>query len=117
MRITIGNFTVKSYGFVESKLAISLTKIYNDRFNNLVDRHYDGSHLELPSTNPAISLRPNQINGVWRILQSKSVLLPYKVGYGKTFTMVAGVMELRRLKLANKPMLVVLNSTVGQIAA
>ena len=106
----------KTWIWKDEQRAIALTKIYNEKFNNLVDRHYDGSHLELPGTNPDISLRPHQLNGVWRILQSKSVLLPYKVGYGKTFTMVAGIMELRRLKLANKPMLVVLNSTVGQIA-
>jgi N12 class adenine-specific DNA methylase len=107
----------KKWLWSDETRSIKLTKIYNDRFNNLVNRKFDGSHLELPGSNPDIHLKPHQLNGVWRILQSKSVLLPYKVGYGKTFTMVAGAMELRRLKLANKPMLVVLNSTLGQIAA
>jgi N12 class adenine-specific DNA methylase len=111
------NAQFKTWLWQDEQRAIALTKIYNDRFNNLVDRRFDGSHLELPGSNPEVELRPHQMNGVWRILQSRSVLLPYKVGYGKTFTMVAGAMELRRLKLANKPMLVVLNSTVGQIAA
>jgi N12 class adenine-specific DNA methylase len=106
----------KKWIWADEKWAIALTKIYNDRFNNLVNRKFDGSHLELPGSNPDIHLKPHQLNGVWRILQSKSVLLPYKAGYGKTFTMVAGAMELRRLKLSNKSMLVVLNSTLGQIA-
>jgi N12 class adenine-specific DNA methylase len=107
----------KQWIWQDEQRAIALTKIYNDRFNNLVDRHYNGSHLELPGSNPEITLNPHQKNGAWRILQSKTVLLPYKVGYGKTFTMAAGAMELRRLKLAHKPMLVALNSTVGQIGA
>ena len=95
--------------------SIKLTQIYNEKFNSHKDRTYDGSHIELIGSNPKIQLRPHQKNGIWRILQSKTVLLPYKVGYGKTFTMIGGIMELKRLKLAQKPMLVVLNSTLGQI--
>ena len=106
----------KEWIWKDEERAIALAETYNDKFNNLVDRNYDGSHLRLAGSNPDIKLNPHQINGVWRIMQSKSVLLPYKVGFGKTFTMVAGVMELRRLKISNKPMMVVLNSTVGQIA-
>lgn len=93
-----------------------LTERYNELFNTNRPRKYNGSHLELPGSNPAISLRPHQKDGVWRILQEGNALLAHVVGAGKTFTMIAGGMEMRRLELCNKPMYVVPNHLLEQWA-
>jgi N12 class adenine-specific DNA methylase len=90
-----------------------LAEEYNFRFNNLRLRDFDGSHLTLPGM-VRTSLRdgdlaPHQKNAVWRILQGGSPLLAHVVGAGKTWTMTAAAMELRRLDLAKKPMIVVPN--------
>ena len=91
---------------------------YNFRFNNIRLRDFDGSHLTLPGM-VRTSLRdgdlaPHQKNAVWRILQGGSPLLAHVVGAGKTWTMTAAAMELRRLDLAKKPMFVVPNHLVDQ---
>jgi N12 class adenine-specific DNA methylase len=98
-----------------------LAKEYNARFNNLRLRDFDGSHLTLPGM-VRTSLRdgdlaPHQKNAVWRILQGGSPLLAHVVGAGKTWTMTAAAMELRRLDLAKKPMFVVPNHLVDQWGA
>jgi N12 class adenine-specific DNA methylase len=98
-----------------------LAKEYNFRFNNLRLRDFDGSHLTLPGM-VRTSLRdgdlaPHQKNAVWRILQGGSPLLAHVVGAGKTWTMTAAAMELRRLDLAKKPMFVVPNHLVDQWGA
>ena len=98
-----------------------LAKEYNFRFNNLRLRDFDGSHLTLPGI-VRTSLRdgdlaPHQKNAVWRILQGGSPLLAHVVGAGKTWTMTAAAMELRRLDLAKKPMFVVPNHLVDQWGA
>jgi N12 class adenine-specific DNA methylase len=98
-----------------------LAKEYNFRFNNLRLRDFDGSHLTLPGM-VRTSLRggdlaPHQKNAVWRILQGGSPLLAHVVGAGKTWTMAAAAMELRRLDLAKKPMFVVPNHLVDQWGA
>jgi len=98
-----------------------LAKEYNFRFNNLRLRDFDGSHLTL-SGMVRTSLRdgdlaPHQKNAVWRILQGGSPLLAHVVGAGKTWTMTAAAMELRRLDLAKKPMFVVPNHLVDQWGA
>ena len=94
---------------------------YNFRFNNIRLRDFDGSHLTLPGM-VRTSLRdgdlaPHQKNAVWRILQGGSPLLAHVVGAGKTWTMTAAAMELRRLELAKKPMFVVPNHLVDQWGA
>lgn len=96
-----------------------LSRMYNDMFNTTIERKYDGSHLTLPGKvgNDIIELRPHQANAVWRIVQSDSMLADHVVGAGKTYTLVAGAMELRRMGLAKKPMFVVPNHLVGQWAA
>ncbi|MBX9594532.1 MAG: DEAD/DEAH box helicase family protein, partial [Roseomonas sp.] len=96
-----------------------LSRIYNDMFNTDQRRVYDGSNLTLPGKvgDDVVKLRPHQLNGVWRIIQSNTTLLDHVVGAGKTFTMIAGAMELRRMGLAKKPMFVVPNHLVGQWAA
>ena len=95
-----------------------LHRIYNDTFNTDVQREYDGSHLSFPGKvgDDIIALRPHQKNAVWRMIQSGTTLLDHTVGAGKTFTVIAGVMEMRRMGLAQKPMIVVPNHLVGQWA-
>jgi N12 class adenine-specific DNA methylase len=98
-----------------------LAKEYNFRFNNIRLRDFDGSHLTLPGM-VRTSLRdgdlaPHQKDAVWRILQGGSPLLAHVVGAGKTWTMTAAAMELRRLDLAKKPMFVVPNHLVDQWGA
>lgn len=95
-----------------------LTRIYNDTFNTDRLREYDGSHLQFPGKvgDDIIKLRPHQANAVWRMVQSGTTLLDHVVGAGKTFTMIAGAMEMRRMGRAKKPMFVVPNHLVGQWA-
>ena len=92
-------------------------RLYNDRFNNIKLREYDGSYLTLPGMNPDVELRPHQKNAVARIIRGGNTLLAHCVGAGKSFEMAAGCMELKRLGLANKPMIVVPNHLTGQMAA
>jgi N12 class adenine-specific DNA methylase len=98
-----------------------LAKDYNFRFNNIRLRDFDGSHLTLPGMVRASlrdgDLASHQKNAVWRILQGGSPLLAHVVGAGKTWTMTAAAMELRRLDLAKKPMFVVPNHLVDQWGA
>ena len=91
----------------------NLEKIYNGKFNRIKLREYDGSNLFLPNMNKTIELRPHQKNAIARILYSKdNTLLAHCVGAGKTFEMIAGCMELRRLGIAKKPLIVVPNHLV-----
>lgn len=93
-----------------------LARSYNDTYNTNVKRTYDGSHLTLPGMNTAIELRPHQLNWVYRSLVEGKGLADHVVGAGKTFAIIASMMEMRRLGLANKPMIVVPNHLVGQWA-
>jgi N12 class adenine-specific DNA methylase len=101
--------------------AARLAQEYNFRFNNIRLREFDGSHLTLPGMVRASlrdgDLAPHQKDAVWRILQGGSPLLAHVVGAGKTWTMTAAAMELRRLDLAKKPMFVVPNHLVDQWGA
>ena len=101
--------------------ATRLAREYNDRFNNLRLRNFDGSHLTLPGMVREHlrdgDLARHQKDAVWRILQSGSTLLAHVVGAGKTWTMAAAAMEMRRLGLAKKPMFVVPNHLVEQWGA
>lgn len=92
----------------------ALIKIFNNQHNRIVNRNYDGSHLSLPGTNPAIKLRPNQLNAVWRAIQDRNMLLDHTVGAGKTMAMAAIAMEFRRLGIARKPVFAVMNHTIMQ---
>ncbi len=83
-----------------------LHRQYNDTFNRFRTRTYDGSHLTLPGSNPGIALRPHQRNAIWRIIQGKSnTLLEHVVGAGKTYVMIGAAMEMKRLGIAKKPMI------------
>jgi N12 class adenine-specific DNA methylase len=101
--------------------AARLAREYNDRFNNLRLRSFDGSHLQLTGMNREHlrdgDLSRHQKDAVWRVVQSGSTLLAHVVGAGKTWTMAAAAMEMRRLGLAKKPMFVVPNHLVEQWGA
>ena len=91
-----------------------LVGYYNEHFNTTRPREFDGSHLTLPGINPSIQLYSHQKNAVARILYGGNALLAHCVGAGKTWTMAAAAMELRRLGLSHKPMFVVPNSLTEQ---
>lgn len=84
-----------------------LTETYNTEFNSLRLREYDGSHLTFPGMSAGLTLRAHQKNAIWRQLQAGNTLLAHVVGAGKTLEIVGGAMEMRRLGLARKPMIVV----------
>jgi N12 class adenine-specific DNA methylase/adenine-specific DNA methylase len=94
-----------------------LCRKYNDEFNSVRLRVFDGAHLTLPGSSERVSLRPHQKNAVWRIVQSDNTLLAHAVGAGKTYTMVAAAIELKRLGLATKPMFVVPNHMLAQFSS
>lgn len=95
----------------------ALVRKYNDTFNSIRPREYNGSHIVFHGMNPEIILREHQLNAVARILYGGNTLLAHKVGAGKTFEMVAGAMESRYLGLCQKPLFVVPNHIVGQWAS
>lgn len=93
-----------------------LVAAYNREFNCLRLRTFNGDHLQLPGASPTITLRAHQKAAVWRILQTPNTLLAHVVGAGKTYTMVAAAMEMKRLGLARKPLFVVPNHMLGQFS-
>lgn len=93
-----------------------LVKIYNENFNCLREREYDGSHLTFDGMNPNIELREHQKNAVARVLYGGNTLLAHAVGAGKTYECIASAMELKRLGIVSKPMFVVPNHLLGQWA-
>ena len=94
-----------------------LVRYYNDTFNSVRPREYDGSHITFGGISPEITLRPHQVNAIAHILYGGSTLLAHKVGAGKTFEMVAAAQESKRLGLCQKSMFVVPNHLVGQWAS
>ncbi len=93
-----------------------LCRLYNDTFNHTRLRTFNGDHLTLPGASQVVQLHKHQKAGVWRILQTPNTLLAHVVGAGKTYTMVAAAMELKRLGLARKPMFAVPNHMLGQFS-
>lgn len=93
-----------------------LSRVYNDRFNNIAPRRFDGSHLHLPGASGAFTLYPHQKRGIWRIIAAGSTYLAHAVGAGKTMTFSAAIMEQRRLGLIAKAMLTVPGHCLAQVA-
>jgi N12 class adenine-specific DNA methylase/adenine-specific DNA methylase len=93
-----------------------LARVYNDRFNNIAPRAFDGAHLTLPGASGAFALYGHQKRGIWRIIAAGSTYLAHAVGAGKTMTMAAAIMEQRRLGLIAKAMLVVPGHCLAQAA-
>ena len=94
-----------------------LCRIYNETFNGVLPREYDGRHIRFEGMNPEISLRPHQINAIAHILYGGNTLLAHEVGAGKTYEMVAAAMEMKRLGLCTKSLIVVPNHITEQWAA
>ena len=94
-----------------------LTGIYNNLYNSIKNRDYDGSHISFGGINPEIKLRSHQVNAIARILYGGNTLLAHEVGAGKTFEMVAAAMESKRLGLCNKSLFVVPNHIIEQFAS
>lgn len=94
-----------------------LCRIYNETFNGVRPREYDGRHIRFEGMNPEISLRPHQTNAIAHILYGGNTLLAHEVGAGKTYEMVAAAMEMKRLGLCTKSLIVVPNHITEQWAA
>ena len=92
-----------------------MEQLYNDRFNRTVIRHFDGSHLIVPGL-MGKELRPHQKDAVWMLINNRGGIVDHIVGAGKTLVMQSAIMEMRRMGIAKKPMIVALKSTVAQIA-
>jgi N12 class adenine-specific DNA methylase len=93
-----------------------LVRLYNDLFNNLRPRRFDGSHLDFPGMSRAITLRPHQQDAVWRIMSGGNTLLAHCVGAGKTNICAAAAMKLRQSGLARKCLIVTPNHLLEQFA-
>ena len=106
----------KAWIFKDQERRQKYVDYYNNTFNCIRLRSYDGSFLQFPGMNPEIKLRDHQKNAVARILLGGNTLLAHVVGAGKTYTMMAACMEQKRLGLANKNVIVVPKSLIGQTA-
>ena len=94
-----------------------LCRIYNDKFNSIRPREYDGSHIVFAGMNPEKKLRPHQRNAVARAIYGGNALFGHVVGAGKTYEMIATAMEAKRLGLSNKSLFVVPNNIIGDFAS
>jgi hypothetical protein len=106
----------RSWIFTDPERTERLVRLYNDTYNNLRPRLFDGSHLDFPGMNQTIRLRPHQDDAVWRGMSSGNTLLAHAVGAGKTFTMAATGMKMKQAGLIKKPMYVVPNHLLEQFA-
>ncbi|HDV4123977.1 TPA: DEAD/DEAH box helicase family protein [Enterococcus faecalis] len=105
----------KNWIFNDQERRNRLVKLYNERFNSIRNREYDGSNLSFEGMNTEIELRPHQRNAIARSLYGGNTLLAHVVGSGKTFEMVASAMESKRLGMCSKSLFVVPNHLTGQI--
>ena len=106
----------RSWVFSDPHRTERLVRLYNDTYNNLRPRLFDGSHLDFPGMNQNIRLRPHQDDAVWRGMSSGNTLLAHVVGAGKTFTMAATGMKMKQAGLVKKPMYVVPNHLLEQFS-
>ena len=106
----------RSWIFADPERTERLVRAYNDTYNNLRPRIFDGSHLEFPGKNRTISLHPHQEDAIWRGMSGGNTLLAHVVGAGKTFTMCAIGMKRRQAGLSRKPLYVVPNHMLEQFA-
>jgi N12 class adenine-specific DNA methylase len=105
-----------SWIFTDPERTERLVRLYNDTYNNLRPRLFDGSHLDFPGMNQTIRLRSHQTDAVWRGMSSGNTLLAHAVGAGKTYTMAATGMKMKQAGLFKKPMYVVPNHLLEQFA-
>ena len=107
----------KDWIFKDRERRESLVALYNEKFNCIRPREYDGSHIQFFGMNPEIALRPHQRNAIAHILYGHNTLLAHVVGAGKTYEMVAAAMEKKRLGLCSKTLVAVPNHLTGQFAS
>lgn len=106
----------RSWIFSDCERTERLVRVYNDTYNNLRPRLFDGCHLDFPGMNQTIKLNPHQKDAIWRGMSSGNTLLAHAVGAGKTFTMAATGMKMKQAGLIKKPMYVVPNHLLEQFA-
>jgi N12 class adenine-specific DNA methylase len=106
----------RGWVFTDPERTERLVRMYNDTYNNLRPRLFDGSHLDFPGMNQALTLRPHQADAVWRGMSSGNTLLAHVVGAGKTYTMAATGMKMKQAGLTKKPMYVVPNHLLEQFS-
>lgn len=106
----------RSWIFTDPERTECLVRLYNDTYNNLRPRLFDGSHLDFPGMNQTMKLRSHQMDAVWRIMSSGNTLLAHAVGAGKTFDMAAAGIKLKQAGLIKKPMYVVPNHLLEQFS-
>ena len=99
----------RSWIFSDPERTERLVRTYNDTYNNLRPRLFDGSHLVFPGMNSTMELKPHQENAIWRCMSSGNTLLSHCVGAGKTYEMMAAAMKMKQAGLIKKPLLVVPN--------
>ena len=107
----------KDWIFKDRERREILVALYNEKFNCIRPREYDGSHIQFFGMNPEIALRPHQRNAIAHILYGHNTLLAHVVGAGKTYEMVAAAMEKKRLGLCSKTLVAVPNHLTGQFAS
>ena len=105
----------KAWVFADPDRTERLVRVYNDAFNSLRPRLFDGSHLDFPGMSAAFELRPHQRDAVWRCMSGGNTLLAHVVGAGKTAVMVTAAMKMRQAGLCHKPLVVVPNHMLEQI--
>ncbi len=106
----------KSWVWTDSERAADVVDLYNQRYNNIAPRRFDGSHLTLPGVSLRFAIHPHQLRAIWRQIQTGNTYLAHAVGAGKTIEMIAGAMEQKRLGLINKPIFAVPNHMLEQFA-
>jgi N12 class adenine-specific DNA methylase len=107
----------KEWLWSDLERAYNLTVKYNNLYPLPQKRVFDGSYLTLPDSNTKIQLKPHQLNGIARAIQSKRLLTLWEVGTGKSYQIFASAYESQRLGIAHKPVIVALNSTLSQMVA
>src|SRR5437773_2131567 len=106
----------RSWVFADPDRTERLVRLYNDTYNNLRPRLFDGSHLAFPGMTRAVALRLHQKDAVWRGMSGGNTLLAHVVGAGKSFTMAATAMKMKQAGLIQKPLIVVPNHLLEQFA-
>ncbi len=106
----------ESWVWADPNRSDRLARIYNDTFNNLVARRFDGSHLTLPGSSSSVILRPHQKRAIWRMVAAGGTMLAHAVGAGKSWTIAGAIMEQRRLGLITKAIVAVPGHCLAQFA-
>ncbi|WP_020472282.1 helicase-related protein [Zavarzinella formosa] len=106
----------KAWIFSDPDRTERLVRDYNDTYNNLRPRLFDGSHLKFPGMSRAVTLRPHQVDAVWRCMTAGNTLLAHVVGAGKTNVCIASAMKMKQAGLVNKPMIVCPNHMLEQFS-